>query len=191
MYQSETKMTNQIFNATERLMASEGLHSLSMHKIAKEANISPGTIYIYFKNKDELLRRFARQIFVLFSETLGKNYDESLSFFEQYRRMWWNIWHLLKENPIIVVNMSQYKSLPAFHETYMEHIKQREKDFWGLFCQRGHEAGVLCDLSPELLFSLGLKSAINLALQQLMFNQTLSDQVLETVIERTWRSIQK
>lgn len=66
MYQSETKMTNQIFNATERLMASEGLHSLSMHKIAKEANISPGTIYIYFKNKDELLRRFARQIFVLF-----------------------------------------------------------------------------------------------------------------------------
>lgn len=132
--------------------------------------------------------RFARQIFVLFSETLGKNYDESLSFFEQYRRMWKH-WHLLKENPMIVVNMSQYKSLPAFHETYMEHIKQREKDFWGLFCQRGHEAGVLWIYHLSFVF-LSLKSAINLALQQLMFNQTLSDQVLETV-PRTWRSIQK
>ena len=50
MRQSETDMTELIFAATERLMARDGLDNLSMHKIAKEAKISPGTIYLYFKN---------------------------------------------------------------------------------------------------------------------------------------------
>ena len=63
MPQSETDMIERIFTATNDLMATVGLPNLSMHKIAKEAKISPGTIYIYFKNKDELLAQFARYIF--------------------------------------------------------------------------------------------------------------------------------
>ena len=65
MRQSETDMTELIFAATERLMARDGLDNLSMHKIAKEAKISPGTIYLCFKNKDELLEQFARRIFTM------------------------------------------------------------------------------------------------------------------------------
>lgn len=112
MRQSENEMTEQIFLATERLMAKEGLHHLSMHKIAKEASISAGTIYIYFKSKEELLKEFAHRVFTLFSKELEKNYDENRPHFEQYRQMWWNIWHHLQNNPMIVVNMSQYQSLP-------------------------------------------------------------------------------
>lgn len=55
MNQSEMDMIERIFSATDNLMAVEGLPNLSMHKIAKAAKISPGTIYIYFKNKEELL----------------------------------------------------------------------------------------------------------------------------------------
>jgi len=38
---SKTKLdvSEQIFDATDRLMAKEGLHHLSMHKLAKEAGI--------------------------------------------------------------------------------------------------------------------------------------------------------
>lgn len=44
-------------------MARDGLNNLSMHKIAKEAKISAGTIYLYFKNKDELLEQFAGEFY--------------------------------------------------------------------------------------------------------------------------------
>ena len=71
MRQSETDMTELIFAATERLMARDGLDNLSMHKIAKEAKISPGTIYLYFKNKDELFEQFARRIFTMFSHVIA------------------------------------------------------------------------------------------------------------------------
>ena len=55
MRQAKSDLTEQIFLATDRLMAKEGLNQLSMHKLAKEANIAAGTIYLYFKNKDDFL----------------------------------------------------------------------------------------------------------------------------------------
>ncbi|MFZ7239633.1 TetR/AcrR family transcriptional regulator [Avibacterium avium] len=188
MRQSENEMTEQIFLATERLMAAGGLHNLSMHKIAKEANISAGTIYIYFKSKEELLKEFARRVFTCFSKELEKNYDKNQPHFEQYRQMWWNIWHHLQNNPMIVVNMSQYQSLPDFYEVCTE---LETESLWYAFCEKAKKAGVLCDLPHKILFSLGLESAINLALDQAFFKTEMKDDMLEEVIARTWRSIQK
>ena len=49
MQHTKTDLAEQIFMATDRLMAKEGLTQLSMHKLAKEANVAAGTIYLYFK----------------------------------------------------------------------------------------------------------------------------------------------
>lgn len=110
MRQAKTDLAEQIFLATDRLMAKEGLDRLSMHKIAKEANVAAGTIYLYFKNKDELLEQFAHRVFSMFMATLEKDFDESKPFFEQYRQMWKNIWYFLQENPTILSNLKQYES---------------------------------------------------------------------------------
>lgn len=188
MHQSETDMTELIFAATERLMARDGLNNLSMHKIAKEAKISAGTIYLYFKNKDELLEQFARRIFTIFSQAMTKNCDKNLPYFEQYRIMWWNIWRHLEANPMLTSNMHQYQALPHFAEICEE---WEQHGAWTLFCQNAVQAGILCNLPTKVLFALGLESAINLAFGQVFFKRRLSDEVLEQVIERTWRSIQK
>jgi len=78
---SKTKLdvSEQIFDATDRLMAKEGLHYLSMHKLAKEAGIAAGTIYLYFKSKDELLAQFARRVFNKFVVAIEEGFDESQS----------------------------------------------------------------------------------------------------------------
>ncbi|MBN6709809.1 TetR/AcrR family transcriptional regulator [Haemophilus haemoglobinophilus] len=187
MRQSELDMTEQVFIATERLMAEGGLHSLSMHKIAKEAKISPGTIYLYFKNKDELLEQLARRVFNLFSVAMEKDYDEKLSYFEQYRQMWWNIWHYLHENPMILLNVSQYQALPGFSQICQE---QEGQGRWSAFCQKAINDKAIIDLPTKVLFTLGLESAINLAFNQMMFKTELSNQVLETAVQRSWRAIQ-
>ena len=44
-----------IFDATVRLTARVGIAGLKMSSIAKEAEIAAGTIYLYYKNKQELL----------------------------------------------------------------------------------------------------------------------------------------
>ena len=185
---SKTKLdvSEQIFDATDRLMAKEGLHYLSMHKLAKEAGIAAGTIYLYFKSKDELLAKFAHRVFNKFVVSIEEGFDENQSFFEQYRKMWWNIWHFLQENPTILSNMN-HQLLPEFIEIF----KTLENSCWERFCIKGQAANVLADLDPHMLFLLSLKTAMVIASDNKFLGTTVTDVILESVIERSWRAIQK
>lgn len=184
---SENDMATQIFNATEQLMAEGGLQSLSMQKIAKKANISAGTIYLYFKNKEELLSKLAERVFFIFQQAVKQDYDDTQSFFEQYRKMWWNIWHLLQKQPNLVINMSQYRSLPDFYLACKESEKQ---SLWNIFCQKGIQAGELMDLPSNILFILSLRTVINMALDCAFFKRSLSSETLESIILCSFKAIQ-
>ena len=54
-----------IKEAMVRLILREGIDGTSVSKIAKEAGVSPATIYVYYENKDEMLaevfREYSRQ----------------------------------------------------------------------------------------------------------------------------------
>lgn len=45
---------NQIIDAAEKIIFSKGLEQATMDEIAEEAELSKGTLYLYFKNKNEL-----------------------------------------------------------------------------------------------------------------------------------------
>ena len=126
-------------------------------------------------------------MFNKFVVAIEEGFDESQSFFEQYRKMWWNIWHFLQENLTILLNMNQYRSLPEFIET----CKEMEHSCWEQFCLKGQEANVLADLGPHMLFLLSFKTAIVLASDIKFLGTAVTDAMLESVIERSWRAIQK
>ena len=46
---------DQILSATWRCFSRRGIHLTSMEEIIREANISAGTIYLYYESKDELI----------------------------------------------------------------------------------------------------------------------------------------
>ena len=93
----------------------------------------------------------------------------------------------LQENPTILLNMNQYRSLPKFIET----CKEMEHSCWEQFCLKGQAANVLADLDPHMLFLLSLKTAIVLASDIKFLGTAVTDAMLESVIERSWRAIQK
>ena len=62
------------------LWQKKGLHHLSMHKLAKEAGIAAGTIYLYFESKDELLAQFTRRVFNKFVVAIEEGFDENQPF---------------------------------------------------------------------------------------------------------------
>jgi TetR/AcrR family fatty acid metabolism transcriptional regulator len=55
----------QIIDAAVKIIAQNGYHHSQVSKIAKEAGVADGTIYLYFKNKEDLLVS-------LFQEKMGK-----------------------------------------------------------------------------------------------------------------------
>ncbi len=44
-----------ILNAAMKVFAQNGFYNSKVNEIAKEANVADGTIYLYFKNKDDIL----------------------------------------------------------------------------------------------------------------------------------------
>ena len=49
---------NQILEAAIKVFARQGFHQSTVAQIAKEAGVADGTIYLYFKNKDDILVQF-------------------------------------------------------------------------------------------------------------------------------------
>jgi AcrR family transcriptional regulator len=52
----------QIMVAAKKLFAAKGFSRATIEDIAKEAELSPGTLYLYFKNKDELFAALSIKI---------------------------------------------------------------------------------------------------------------------------------
>lgn len=185
---SNPTMVEKIFNATEMLMAEYGLQGLSMQKIAKEAGISAGTIYLYFQNKEDLLKQLAQHIFDTFQVVLKRNYNPNLSLFEQYETMWNNLWNFLQDNPRIIVNHNQYQSLPHLPEL-CKMAEKSKQGVWAQFCKKGIESGEIVNLPTTVLWNLSIGSVIRQALDNLLSQFSFDEQLKKTVISCSYNAI--
>ena len=59
-----------ILDAAERCFSSQGFHSTSMHDICRAAGISPGTLYLYFKSKEDLIAAICERERTAFAHAL-------------------------------------------------------------------------------------------------------------------------
>lgn len=62
----------QILTASKQLFAERGFHQTTMEDIANAAELSPGTIYLYFKSKDELFAELSLGVIQYFNGRLEK-----------------------------------------------------------------------------------------------------------------------
>ena len=56
-------MRTRILNAAMEIFATEGYKNVSMRRIAKRIEYSPGTLYRYFKDKDDIMLQLCFQGF--------------------------------------------------------------------------------------------------------------------------------
>lgn len=178
------QMQQRIFDATQEVMANVGVHGVSIQKIAKAAGISVGTIYLYFKNKEELLLELAHHIWGLFQDVLADNYQPDEPLYWQYEQMWWNVWHFLHSNPTVIVNLGQYASLPG-----MAQICQARSSVWQNFCQKGIDDGVLVNFAPWILWNLSMETVLSLSQDSLLRGVTPTESELTAVVSRSFAAI--
>ena len=61
-----------IIQAAAKVFAEKGFYNSRVSEIAKEANVADGTIYLYFKNKDDILISLFEEEFGQIVENIGK-----------------------------------------------------------------------------------------------------------------------
>ena len=77
----------QIIDAAIIVIAENGYHQSQVSKIAKQAGVADGTIYLYFKNKEEILVSVFEEKMEIFADNLKEIIEQDISSSEKLYKM--------------------------------------------------------------------------------------------------------
>lgn len=81
------------------MIVQEGFDGLSMQKLAKASGVSPATIYIYWKNREDLLNQLFHEVQDAFTEFALRDFHPELSFSDGLWLQWQNRLQFIRQNP--------------------------------------------------------------------------------------------
>lgn len=76
-----------IIDAAVKVIAQNGYHSSQVSKIAREAGVADGTIYLYFQNKEDVLISLFKVKMGEFTETVKKELEKLSDPFEKLAKL--------------------------------------------------------------------------------------------------------
>ncbi|MEK5039188.1 TetR/AcrR family transcriptional regulator [Sporosarcina sp. FSL K6-3457] len=88
----------QIVDAAVVVIAENGFHQAQVSKIAKEAGVADGTIYLYFKNKEDILISVFREKMAIFVNNVEVIMKKDIDTSEKLLRMIDNHFRVLHED---------------------------------------------------------------------------------------------
>lgn len=88
----------QIIDAAVVAIANNGYHQTQVSKIAKEARVADGTIYLYFKNKEDILVSVFKEKMAVFIQNLQNILNEEKSASMRLLKMIENHFRVLHED---------------------------------------------------------------------------------------------
>jgi len=138
----------QIIVAAKRVFSDKGFNRATMEDIAKEAELSPGTLYLYFKNKEELYASLSLRILQYLHIRVGHVRDEKLAPEKKLEALIEAMYDVYAFDPLILINM--------FHLQSSETLK---------------------NLSPELLEEIEDLSRKSIGAISSVFQQGIDDKV--------------
>lgn len=94
------------------LIVNEGFDGLSMQKLAKKVNISASTIYIYFKNREDLINQLYIGAEEIFEREVLANFDPSMSFEQGLWLQWQNRFRFITKYTMHSYFMEQFRNSP-------------------------------------------------------------------------------
>jgi len=95
-----------------KMIVEKGFDGLSMQKLARAAKVSPATIYIYFKDRDDLIIQLWIGEMQKMAKATLEDFDPNVSFEEGLRKQWMNRARFCMENQQSIHFMEQIRHSP-------------------------------------------------------------------------------
>ncbi len=103
------------------LFSEHGFHDAPMAQLADAAHVGVGTIYRYFKDKNDLIQALYKDVDETLQQAIIKDIDPAHSTQEQFKKLITNLLYFLYDHPSIFKFLEQYYHSPFGLE------KKREK----------------------------------------------------------------
>lgn len=148
----------QIMVAAKRVFSDKGFNKATMEDIAQEAELSPGTLYLYFKNKEELYASLSLRILqYLLIRVEHVNDDNEADPEEKLKALMDAMYDVYEFDPLIIINMFHLQSsetLRNLSPQLMEEIKTLSRKSLGSIAkifEQGVEQDLFFDRHPVAL----------------------------------------
>lgn len=147
----------EIINAARKVFSSKGFNSSTMEEIATEAELSPGTLYLYFKNKEELHTSLSIEILKYLTDEIQKVVIEDISVEKKIDRFRDVFIKVYDHDPNILINLFHLQSgetLQNLSDEVLQQIKIYSSLAHGAITnviKEGIELGIFIDEHPVAL----------------------------------------
>jgi AcrR family transcriptional regulator len=131
----------------------EGFDGLSMQKIAKAAKVSPGTLYIYFEDREDLILQVYKEEMQKTFEATMKDFDAAMPFDEGLRVQWLSRARYCMKNPLAMQFLEQFRHTPL-HEKALTMSDSPYRETMRTFISNAIRNGELVKVPVEVYWAV-------------------------------------
>ncbi len=177
-----------IYWASVKLLHQNGFYSTPMSKIAKEARVAAGTIYIYYKSKEDLLNSLYLEIKKKFSASLMEGVSDSMPVKDAFERVWRNAVSFELKHIEEYSVMEQFRNSPFIK---METVEEGLKIFRPFIrlVEKAVREKIVKPLTTELFFALFLSPAGEIVKGAMRTGTELSEETLSITLQGCWDAV--
>ena len=177
-----------LIKATIELVNNNGFHATPMSKIAKMANVSPATIYLYFENKQDLVNQTYIEVKEAYTTYAFATYNLNMSVEEGFEIIWKRIAEFKLKEGENAMFLAQCDNTPMIDEpSRQEGIKHLQPllDLWA----RGKKEGIIKPMSDYLLYAYTINPLSFLIMSESRGAFKLDKAHIEDAYQAAWSSI--
>ncbi|HDZ13521.1 hypothetical protein LCGC14_1044680 [marine sediment metagenome] len=179
---------NALIKSTIELVNNNGFHATPMSKIAKMANVSPATIYLYFENKQDLVNQTYLEVKSNYTAFVFETYDKDTSVKTGFELIWRRIADFNRTECEYSFFLHQCNNTQIIDEpSRKEGIRHLQPllDLW----KRGKQGGVIKPISDYILYACSINPLSFLMMAQKQDQFQLTEEQVEDAFLTAWDSI--
>lgn len=184
----DDEKVSRIYKAAIKVINREGFQGSSMSKIAKEANVSAATIYLYFENKDDMINK----LYISTKTELGKSYFKNGTELSPtkttFRNIWLNHYQYITENIDEYIFQENFSNCPLIQQVEKKYNMDYCPTFERLF-EAAKTAGIILSIDNDFVYSLLFAPISSLVKKNKISGNELSMNDLIQIFESSWRSV--
>lgn len=143
------------------LLVNQGFEGFSMQKLAKAAKVSPATLYIYYKDKEDLIMSIGKEVGEQFNKEIFKDFDPTAPFKEGLRIQWRNRANYAINHPLETAFYEQIKS-STFREAIAADLTAEFKEKMSSYMKNAINNKEVKQLPIEVYWSIAYAPLYNL-----------------------------
>ncbi|MCF7807363.1 MAG: TetR/AcrR family transcriptional regulator [Candidatus Marinimicrobia bacterium] len=179
---------NAIIEATVSLVNEIGFAASSVSKIAKRADVSPATIYIYFKNKDDLLVSTYVDIKTCLANAIMEDFDSDTPIRDAVFLAGKKLYAYINKHPKLFYFTEQFANSPYTDLVDKDKIEAPFKPMYDRI-QEGIDQKIIKDVPFELLFAHLYLPIFNLVNPRLHPNFKATPEIIDISMNMAWDAI--